>query len=362
MVTKRQLGIGYLLGTGLGLLISLAGYFFLSASPAITNLVGTIIAAMLAGSLLYAGIWLHRSELPDTLIWNIAVWSAAGLSIPTFIGVLLTVVQVQAQLLYLFPTLFINTIAAGGVIGVLLGTVKELRREHEKALELNRKNLVMNRVLRHNIRNDMNVILGYVDSLSPVDASQEVLVEQLKRKVEDVVNLSDSARKIESINSPSDARPIDVVALVEDRVEVLASTDPQADVSVDLPPEAWARGDSLFSFVLDNLFDNAVTHIEASPEIRVTVRRTAENVIVRVADNGPGIPERERQVLQGDGETDLLHSDGLGLWLVKWVIESYGGMVEFQTNRPRGSVVVLRLPAADPPNGRRAIPKADAAS
>lgn len=350
MVTKRQLGVGYLLGTGVGLLCSLAGYLFLSPAPVITHLVGTVIAAMLAGSLLYAGLWLHRSGLPEDLIWNIAKWSAIGLSIPTSLGVLLTVVQVQSRVLFLFPTLIVNTIAAGGVIGVLLGAVNELRKEHEKAIELNRKNVVMNRVLRHNIRNDMNVILGHIDRLNGDNGVDDSVINPIKRKINDVVDLSDSARKIEAIGQEADRRPIDVVSLIETRLDVARSSHPDASISANMPSDVWVDGDPLLSSALDNVIENAIKHTDTDPIIEVSVERTGSDVIIRVADSGPGIPDREKRVLLGGGETSLIHSEGLGLWLVKWVIESYEGEVRFGSNEPHGSVVELRLPAGRPPD------------
>ena len=350
MVTKRQLGIGYLLGTGVGLLCSLVGYLFLTAGPAITNVVGTVIASMLAGSLLYAGVWLRRSGLPEDLVWNIAKWSAVGLSIPTGIGVLLTIVQVQAQVLYLFPTLFVNTIAAGGVIGVLLGSVNELRKEHEKTLELNRKNLVMNRVLRHNIRNDMNIILGQIDRLNGHNGIDDSVIQPIKQKINDVVSLSESARRIETIGQESDQGPVDVVSLIENQLRVARASYPDASISARLPSVAWARGDSLLSSAIDNLIENAVKHTDTDPVIDVSVERKGTDVVVRVADSGPGIPEREKEVLLGDRETSLTHSEGLGLWLVKWVIESYDGEIRFESNDPQGSVVELRLPACRRPD------------
>jgi len=348
MVTKRQLGVGYLLGTGLGLLLSLIAFLAMAGSVPVSSWIGTFVAAMLAGSLIYAGIWLHRSDLPEDPIWNIARWSTFGLSLPTVLGILFTVGKLQPRLFTLYPTIFATSIAAGGVIGVLYGTVNELRSEHEKALDLNRKNAVMNRVLRHNIRNDMNVILGHLDRLNGLNGTDTEALNPIRRKVQDVVSLSDTARKIDSIGTTREAVPRNLVAIVEKRVQGIRADYPTVSLTTELPSEAWVSADSLLPSVLDNLLDNAITHSDDDPEIHLSITDHDDYVHLRVADNGPGIPDREQQVIRNGGETDLLHSEGLGLWLAKWTIESYGGELRFDETETQGSVVELRIPATRP--------------
>ncbi|MDX1746566.1 MAG: ATP-binding protein [Halobacteriales archaeon] len=68
---------------------------------------------------------------------------------------------------------------------------------------------------------------------------------------------------------------------------------------------------------------------------------------VRVADDGPGIPEPDRKVLVGT-DTGLENASGLGLWLVNWIVSESGGEVHYEPNEPRGSVVVIRLPPVEP--------------
>jgi sensor histidine kinase regulating citrate/malate metabolism len=67
---------------------------------------------------------------------------------------------------------------------------------------------------------------------------------------------------------------------------------------------------------------------------------------ISVADNGPGIPELERHVIESGTETPLNHSLGVGFWLMEWVATALGGEFTIADNEPRGSVVTFRLPDA----------------
>ena len=353
MLTRRDLGIGYLLGTGLGMIASLLGYLVLAGGPVASSAVAVGTAAVLAGSLVYVGYWLYGSDLSGDLVWRVAQYSSVGLSVPVAVGVLLTVVGVRPALAYLFPSLFINTIAAGAVIGLLLGTVRELRREHRTATKLNQRNSVLNRVLRHNLRNDTSIILGYLDLLRELpdgDAADEayrIIVD----RVEELIDLSESARRIEHLDrrNRGDAGPVDLVSLVEERVAVYESTDADATFELELPDEAWADVGPLCKSAIDNLVENAIQHTTVRPTVGIAVGPTRgddDAIEVAIADEGPGIPDQEIQALSDSAESQLHHGSGLGLWVAKWVAESYGGEIRFDETPSGGSVVTLVLPAA----------------
>jgi signal transduction histidine kinase len=100
-----------------------------------------------------------------------------------------------------------------------------------------------------------------------------------------------------------------------------------------------------------NLLNNAIEHNDAErPSVRVSVEPTdgdGRYVRIRVADNGPGIPEAEREVLREGTETPLEHGSGLGLWIVYWIATMSGGDITFEENDGRGSVVTLALQSGD---------------
>jgi signal transduction histidine kinase len=119
----------------------------------------------------------------------------------------------------------------------------------------------------------------------------------------------------------------------------------------EFPEEQYVSAAPKLSVAIDNIVQNAVEHNDAdAPRVEITIRpATAETEYVEltVADNGPGIPEQEREVLLKGKETDLRHGSGLGLWIVKWVVTRSGGRIDFDKNDSRGSRVTLVLPVAE---------------
>lgn len=83
------------------------------------------------------------------------------------------------------------------------------------------------------------------------------------------------------------------------------------------------------------------------PEVTVTVYRETDGdrLHVAVSDNGPGIPETERETIESGEETALSHSLGIDLWLMKWIATSLGGELAIDDNEPRGTVMTFRFPA-----------------
>ncbi|WP_226023321.1 PAS domain S-box protein [Halomicrobium salinisoli] len=226
----------------------------------------------------------------------------------------------------------------GGRWGFGIYTDISDQRERERRIQ------VLNRVLRHNLRNDMTVVLGVADYLrEALDGELADRVGLLERTAESLVRMSERAREVERAVRSGDRNPVDVAAVVEDVTTEFAASS-AADVRTDVAGTALA-GDERLRTALRELLENAVRHNE-TPAVEVGVRVDDRTVEVSVADDGAGIPDRELAVVVGDAEiTQLTHSRGLGLWLVKWTTGSMGGTVEFA--RDGGTTVTLTLPRAD---------------
>ena len=211
---------------------------------------------------------------------------------------------------------------------------------------------VLYRVLRHNLRNELNVIEGYTDLLAEAGMSeQRSALEEISQAVDDLLQISQQARRIERIFSDNSAdhemRSLDAVVN-----GALAEASPPADVVTTSIPETSHTVNVELQTAIQELITNGFKHNDAEdPVVAVTMETTRkEDVpqgIVTIRDNGPGIPTNERQVLREGEETPLLHGTGLGLWLVNWVVTELGGTIEIQDADPRGSLVVITVPLTD---------------
>ncbi len=236
-----------------------------------------------------------------------------------------------------------------------VGTVVVLRDVTElKASE--QRLSVVNRILRHNLRNELTVILGEVDRLADQPDNDEAL-ERLGTAATRLSRLSEKARHIRSSRVGADAPTVavDLAAVAESVLAQHRERSPAARLSFESPEAAFvsAPDREAVETILDNLLENAIEHHDrAQPSVAVTVD-PGDPVVLRVADDGPGIPPAEREPLTQREESQLEHASGLGLWLVRWLVEAAGGTLAFADREPRGTVVTVRLPPAERPESER---------
>jgi signal transduction histidine kinase len=204
---------------------------------------------------------------------------------------------------------------------------------------------VLNRVLRHNLRNDMNVVLAVGDRLRKRgDEDLVALGEKLDRTAAGLTTVSEKAIEIDRIFDESvtvDRFPLD--DLVEKVVSTLADQHPDATVTTAVTAGEIRTDYRLLSLVLTEVVENALVHAGEAPDVRAEVSRADGHVEVAVSDDGPGIPSAETDPLSVGTETDLRHASSLGLWLVNWGTQSLGGSVEVATTAA-GSTVTLSVP------------------
>ncbi|WP_410764998.1 histidine kinase N-terminal 7TM domain-containing protein [Haloferax sp. DFSO60] len=251
-----------------------------------------------------------------------------------------------------FETVGVNLFDDPAVDGLVLNS-RDVTSRHQYEQRLR----VLNRVLRHDLRNDMNVILGHADLLlnEDVPAASKSHAHTIKRKATSLVNLGERTRHIDTTLDRSAAllEPVEAVECLEAELRTLESEHPNVRVNRELPEEKWVYADELLKLAVKNLFDNAIEHTDrVIPELTVSFETASElddAVEIRIADNGPGIPAAELSVLKAGFETPLEHISGLGLWLAKWIVEQSNGGLRFEDNQPRGTVAVVRLQAANQP-------------
>jgi PAS domain S-box-containing protein len=240
------------------------------------------------------------------------------------------------------------------------GTVREfvaIQTDITPLKERERQLNVLSRVLRHNLRNEMNLILGKAQTIQEsADGAIASDAAQIERVGERLLDLAETYREILDLIETSGARHrIRLVDRIRAEVRELREAHPNAEVEVafDCPEDVAAVAIPGIERAVGELLENAVVHSDREPpEVELHVESTADHVRIRVADRGPGIPPTEWEILTGEHEIDpLSHGTGLGLWLVHWLVTRAGGHLSFEENDPRGSVVTIQLQRASDPEG-----------
>ena len=202
---------------------------------------------------------------------------------------------------------------------------------------------VLNRILRHNVRNDLDVVLAYADHVD-----DEELRTGIRERATDLLELSNKVREVETIMTESTDSPesVDLTDVASTVVDQFRSEDESADISLVCPNEVTISSHrAVLRQVLFELVENSLEHTTAdSPRVELSVREVPDGTVeLSVADDGPGIPEREREMLASGTETQLEHGQGIGLWLVNWAVTQLGGEIQFREDDPEGSIVTIRL-------------------
>ncbi|QAU13222.1 PAS domain-containing protein [Halorubrum sp. BOL3-1] len=246
---------------------------------------------------------------------------------------------------------------------VVLSDVTERERRRQQ-LE------VLNRILRHNLRNDAGVVHGYGEILRDrLDDPELVrMADAVERRAGALAALGEKAGTVERLLSENDPEATDVRDLLDSVVADArergagATVELAVDDGGDDTEGDWTtrvRPDALRA-VIENTVENALDHHDGEgtergdgePWVSVDLRRersdeadeSGDRFVLTVEDDGPGIPDHEVEAVESGRETALEHGSGLGLWVVEWGAAALGADVDYADREPRGTTVTVRVP------------------
>ena len=223
------------------------------------------------------------------------------------------------------------------------------RKEREQKVEEQRNQLdVLNQVLRHDIRNDLQLVTAYADFLEDELDENIEYVETIQENAKHAVELTTIAREMADVwLSESDAQSQILLGQTLEQVLDEARTgytESVIRVNGEIP-DVPVLADDMLPSVFDNLLKNAIQHNDKEiPTVNVSAEDGAETIQVRIADNGPGVPDTRKESIFGKGKKGMESSGtGLGLHLVSTLMNNYGGSVWVQDNEPKGAVFAVEL-------------------
>jgi signal transduction histidine kinase len=262
---------------------------------------------------------------------------------------------------YMLRIPFLFTVAL--FFGNLVGNARTRERQAEEARARTLRMEFLS-TISHDIKNPLGVIQSMATLLldgdtGALNAQQSDLIHRIRASVRHVISLSlniiDAAR-IEAGHLALHHTAANVVEVVEDALLLARSASELKGVALrcsmdeDLPP--LSVDIVQIERVISNLLDNAIKYTPSGGSVTLSVSQGRDGVRLAVSDDGPGIAAEElstvferyhRQPMSGD-----IAGSGLGLFIVKAIVEAHGGSVEIRSVVGEGTTVTVHLPARQP--------------
>lgn len=224
---------------------------------------------------------------------------------------------------------------------------RDITEKYKRKEELELLKDVRSRFLRHNLRNELNVIQAHAqlmldDEGTPREESYNTIIETGDR----LSDWAEKARDIERLIEKGDAEAHDVCTIMEEVMEEIDKRHVDVEFENECEESSIALTVPQVKGAFKDLLDNAARYNDADdPWVRVTTQTEADTVTVTVEDNGPGIDESELEAIESGEETQLEHSSGFGLWFAYWVVTTSGGEMSFDTTN--GTTVEMTFDRAE---------------
>jgi two-component system OmpR family sensor kinase len=293
--------------------------------------------------------------------WRYLIPSGVGL----VIGLVIQYTGFNNPVFFLRTDLVTSIFLLGVGVSILLGVRKLILNEFEQIENEVRQQAASDRLrfinlLDHELKNPLTAIMAGLANLDPRAPQPEqgntltsvaTQVQRLNRLVTDLRKLSDlETRTIELSRVNLTELLTDAFDLIKERIEEARTLNlvlPQAPWPL---PEISADRDLLF-LAVHNILDNAVKFTEKGDTIELRASEDGRQVLIEVADTGPGIPEDEQtliwgELFRGKGARGIPGS-GLGLSLVQAIVRRHNGNLSVRSQVNKGTIISLSLPVGD---------------
>ncbi|WP_247003250.1 hybrid sensor histidine kinase/response regulator [Halosolutus gelatinilyticus] len=205
---------------------------------------------------------------------------------------------------------------------------------------------VLNWLIRHEIRDDAAVVLGWAAGLSPSDPGEERIVSRIVEASDHIVGLTESVGAfVQALEKPDgDLTSVDLASVLREEVDRLEQRHPDVAVALEGADDAvTVRADRFLTAVVRTLLSNAVGHADdESPEVEIAFvtderedRTTGGDPLlgIAVSDNGSPSSSRPRRSAADRDFTATEFDDDAELYLVHLFVDRYGGRLEVERDR-----------------------------
>jgi len=225
-------------------------------------------------------------------------------------------------------------------------------RKFRQRIEEQRDNLeTLNQVLRHDIRNDLQLVIAYADLLDDECETEDEkqYIDTINESADHAVELTQTARDLSEVmlTDEVEGQRLNFQTMLADEVAEVQASYPGAtlEFGTEIPSVTLAASD-MISSVFRNLLKNAIQHNNKEvAEVIVSATDHGDTLTVTIADNGPGVPDDQKEAVFGKGERGLDSTGtGIGLHLVDTLVNVHDGEVWIEDNEPEGAIFTVELP------------------
>lgn len=237
--------------------------------------------------------------------------------------------------------------AYAGSVGVLR-EIRE-RKRHEQDLELLKQ--VLTRVFRHNIRNELMVTKTHAEVLADrIDPELHTHTKEIQQSADRLLDYSEKARFIKEVIETQERYEFDITSAVEEVVEPARERNPAASITLELPAGVSVQAHPHIDKALEELVGNAIEHApDADAQLQIWIDREGASETLFIEDESGGLAEEEIRVLRSGSEDTLEHGSGVGLWLVRWLVD-YSGAELIVHRTDEGTLVGIRFDHTETPD------------
>lgn len=297
--------------------------------------------------------------------WKKGLWllPLGVLGLGLGLSLLVRFIAPRNPVLYLRADLATLIIIAGLLLTlasyVALGVITRFEQQRQRLLsQATDDRLRFLRRLDHELKNPLTAIRAGVANASEVPdetARQEAFVT-IDAQALRLSRLAADLRKLAELETrPLERAAVDMTALLQEAFDLAQERAAERKLLLSIPQAPWPlpqiSGDpDLLFLAMHNLLENAIKFTRPGDRVEVRAFEDGSILVVEVADTGPGIPEDElpyvwEELYRGQGARGVPGS-GLGLALVRAVVERHSGRVSLRSRLGQGSVFTLRLPVS----------------
>jgi len=225
-----------------------------------------------------------------------------------------------------------------GIIGVITDITE--RKEIEERDEL------LHSLLRHDIGNMIQVIQGYAQILEEdiENDSLEQMVKEIDTATNKAQDLIQKTRTLRKLDKEQKSRPVNIHTLLDSILSDYKDNPEKITLDYNYDDDDFlVEGGPLLKEAFTNIIENGIKHSKGN-KMRATVKKENDIVVTLIEDDGKGIPDEQEESVFDEGyKKGNSAGSGLGLYLVKSIIEKYGGSIKIDDSELGGALFEIKL-------------------